>query len=66
MTDAEMRAVEQAAISPAQRLIVALAAIRTAPAPWTWVAEEGLSSRHLRLPPACRVVLGFPFGQGFG
>ena len=60
MTDAEIRAVEQAAASPAQRLIVALAAIHAA----RWAAIRDLTlddldlpnrpHHHRRAPPAAR------------
>jgi hypothetical protein len=46
MTDAEIRAVEQAATSPAQRLIVALAAVHAA----RWAAICGLTLDDVDLP----------------
>jgi integrase len=46
MTDAEIRAVEQAAASPAQRLIVALAAVHAA----RWAAIRDLTLDDLDLP----------------
>ena len=46
MTDAEIRAVEQAAASPAQRLLVALAAVHAA----RWAAIRGLTLDDLDLP----------------
>jgi integrase len=46
MTDAEIRAVEQAATSPAQRLIVALAAVHAA----RWAAIRDLTLDDLDLP----------------
>jgi integrase len=46
MTDAEIRAIEQAATSPAQRLIVALAAVHAA----RWAAIRGLTLDDLDLP----------------
>jgi hypothetical protein len=46
MTDAEIRAAERAAISPAQRLIVALVAVDTA----RWAAIRDLTQDDLDLP----------------
>lgn len=46
MTDAEIRAVEQAATSPAQRLIVALAVVHAA----RWAAIRDLTLDNLDLP----------------
>ena len=46
MTDAEIRAVEQAATSPAQRLIVALAAVRAA----RWAAIRDRTLNDVDLP----------------
>jgi integrase len=46
MTDAEIRAAEQAAASPAQRLIIALAAIHAA----RWAAIRDLTLNDLDLP----------------
>jgi len=53
MTDAEIRAVEQAAASPTQRLIVALAAIHAA----RWAAIRDLTLDHLDLPNR-RITIG--------
>ena len=53
MTDAEIRAVEQAATSPAQRLIVALAAVHAA----RWAAIRDLTLDDLDLPGR-RITIG--------
>ena len=53
MTDAEIRAVEQAAASPPQRLIVALAAVRAA----RWAAICDLTLDDLDLPGR-RIIIG--------
>jgi hypothetical protein len=53
MTDAEIRAVEQAAASPAQRLIVALAAVHAA----RWAAIRDLTLDDLDLPNR-RITIG--------
>jgi integrase len=53
MTDAKIRAVEQAAASPAQRLIVALAAVHAA----RWAAIRGLTLDDLDLPNR-RITIG--------
>jgi integrase len=52
MTDAEIRAVEQAVTSPAQRLIVALAAVHAA----RWAAIRDLTLDDLDLPN-CRITI---------
>jgi hypothetical protein len=54
MTDAEIRAVEQAATSPAQRLIVALAAIHAA----RWAAIRTLTLDDLDLPNRRSTIAG--------
>lgn len=54
MTDAEIRAVEQAAASPAQRLIVALAAVHAA----RWAAIRGLTLDDLDLPNRRIIIAG--------
>ena len=53
MTDAEIRAVEQVATSPAQRLIVALAAVHAA----RWAAIRDLTLDDLDLPNR-RITIG--------
>lgn len=53
MTDAEIRAVEQAAASPAQRLIVVLAAVHAA----RWAAVRDLTLDDLDLPDR-RITIG--------
>jgi integrase len=54
MTDAEIRAVEQAAASPAQRLIVALAAVHAA----RWAAIRDLTLDDLDLPDRRITIAG--------
>ncbi len=54
MTDAEIRAVEQAATSPAQRLIVALAAVHAA----RWAAIRDLTLDDLDLPHRRITIVG--------
>jgi hypothetical protein len=56
MTDAEIRAVEQAATSPAQRLIVALAAVHAA----RWAAIRDLTLDDLDLPNRRITIAGHP------
>ena len=56
MTDAEIRAVEQAAASPAQRLIVALAAIHAA----RWAAIRDLTLDDLDLANRRITIAGHP------
>ena len=56
MTDAEIRAVEQAATSPAQRLIVALAAVHAA----RWAAIRDLTLDDLDLPNRRITIGGHP------
>jgi hypothetical protein len=56
MTDTEIRAVEQAATSPAQRLIVALAAVHAA----RWAAIRDLSLDDLDLPNRRITIAGHP------
>jgi integrase len=56
MTDAEIRAVEQAAASPAQRLIVALAAVHAA----RWAAIRDLTLDDLDLPNRRITIAGHP------
>jgi integrase len=59
MTDAEIRAVEQAATSPAQRLIVALAAVHAA----RWAAIRDLTLDDLDLPNRRITIAGHPSGS---
>jgi hypothetical protein len=54
MTDTEIRAVEQAAASPAQRLIVALAAVHAA----RWAAIRGLTLDDVDLPSRRIIIAG--------
>ena len=54
MTDAEIRAAERAAISPAQRLIVALVAVDTA----RWAAIRDLTLDDLDLPNGRITIAG--------
>jgi integrase len=54
MTDAEIRAVEQAATSPAQRLIIALAAVHAA----RWAAIRDLSLDDVDLPNRRITIVG--------
>jgi len=56
MTDAEIRAVEHAAASPAQRLIVALAAIHAT----RWAAIRDLTLDELDLPNRRITISGHP------
>jgi hypothetical protein len=56
MTDAEIRAVEQAATSPAQRLIVVLAAVHAA----RWAAIRDLTLDDLDLPNRRITIAGHP------
>ena len=56
MTDAEIRAVEQAATSPAQRLIVVLAAIHAT----RWAAIRDLTLDDLDLPNQRITIAGHP------
>jgi integrase len=56
MTDAEIRAVEQAAASPAQRLIVTLAAVHAA----RWAAIRDLTLDDLDLPNRRITIGGHP------
>ena len=56
MTDAEIRAVEQVAASPAQRLIVALAAVHAA----RWAAIRDLTLDDLDLPNQRITIAGHP------
>jgi integrase len=56
MTEAEIRAVEQAATSPAQRLIVALAAVHAA----RWAAIRDLILDDLDLPNRRITIAGHP------
>lgn len=60
MTDAEIRAVEQAATSPAQRLIVVLAAIHAA----RWAAIRDLTLDDLDLPNRRVTIAGHPLRLG--
>jgi site-specific recombinase XerD len=56
MSDAEIRAVEQAVTSPAQRLIVALAAVHAA----RWAAIRGLTLDDIDLPNRRITIAGHP------
>ena len=56
MTDAEIRAVERAAVSPGQRLIVVLAAVHAA----RWAAIRALTLDDLDLPNRRITIAGHP------